>query len=473
MTTNQTKTKGTSSDSEFLGKAPVGKLMWQLAIPAITAQVINMLYNIVDRVYIGHIAEVGALALTGVGVCSPIIVLVSAFAAFVSMGGAPRASISMGRGDDKGAEQILGSCFVFQICVSVILTIILLLFNRPLLMAFGASDNTIGYAVSYMNIYAIGTIFVQLTLGMNAFVTAQGFAKLSMYTVLIGAICNIVLDPIFIFVLNMGVSGAALATILSQAISCVWVLHILTSGRSELKLKKEYFRFNWRMLAPCLALGLSPFIMQGSESILNICFNSSLQRYGGDVAVGAMTILSTVMSFALMPLQGLAQGAQPITSYNFGAGKADRVKQSFKILVIASFAYSLLLWAFVQFFPQIFVGLFTTSAELIDFTVPALRIYTAALLIMGIQIACQMTFVSIGNAKSSIIVAIMRKFIILIPLIYILPNFFADKTFAVYLAEPIADTCAVIFTIILFAFEFRKALKKLREESARPGIANR
>lgn len=448
-------------NKEFLGTEPVGKLLFKLAVPTVIAQIINMLYNIVDRIYIGHMPGNGSLALTGVGVCMPIILIVSAFAALVSSGGAPRASISMGQGKYDKAESILGECFFLQVIISVILTIVLLVFGRSFLLAFGASENTIEYATSYMRIYALGTIFVQLTLGMNAFITAQGFAKTGMLTVLIGAVCNIVLDPIMIFVLNLGVSGAALATIISQGVSTIWVVSFLKSNKSNIRLKKEYMTLEKDVIVPCVTLGLATFIMQASESIISVCFNSSLQRYGGDIAVGAMTILSSVMQLAMLPMQGIGQGAQPIASYNFGAKNKARVKETFKWLLVSSLVYSTLLWLFIMNCPKLFASIFSPDAVLIDYTANALRIYCAALFLFGIQIACQMIFVSIGNAVDSIIVAVLRKFVLLIPLIYIVPHFVSDATTGVFLAEPIADALAVAFTATLFFFEFRKALKKL------------
>ena len=449
-------------NKEFLATEPVGKLLLKLSLPTVAAQIINMLYNIVDRIYIGHIPENGALALTGVGVCMPIIMIISAFAALVGNGGAPRASIFMGKGDKTSAEKTLGNCFSMQIIISVILTVILLLENRNILLAFGASENTIDFGVSYMNIYAFGTIFVQLTLGMNAFISAQGFAKTSMLSVLIGAVSNIILDPIFIFGLGLGVRGAACATIISQALSCIWVLHFLSGKKTYLRLQKSNFALQANIILPSLALGLSMFIMQASESVISVCFNSSLLKYGGDIAVGAMTILTSVMQFALLPLQGLGQGSQPIISYNYGAKNADRVKKTYKILVIISVCYSSLMWLLVMLFPNAFASIFTTDASLIEFTGTALRIYLACIFMFGIQIACQMTFTSIGNAKASIIVAVMRKFILLLPLIFIMPHIFtSNPTMAVYMAEPIADFLAVSFTCVLFFFEFRKAMAAL------------
>lgn len=449
-------------NKEFLGTERIGKLLFKLALPSVVAQLVNLLYNMVDRVYIGHMENVGSLALTGVGVCMPVILLVSAFAALVGMGGAPQVSIYMGKKDYKTAEKIMGNCFVFLIFISIVLTGFLYIFGEDLLLIFGASENTIGYAIDYMNIYVIGTIFVQMALGMNMFITCQGFTKISMLSVVIGAVLNIILDPILIFNFNMGVKGAALATIISQAVSAVWVVSFLAGKKSGIRLKKENFKVDFRILLPCLALGVSPFIMQATESVINICFNSSLLKYGGDVAVGAMTVLSTVMQFSMLPLQGLTQGAQPITSYNYGAGNPDRVKQSFKLLLISCFVYSMLLWSLVMIMPEKFVLMFNSDPELVSYGSWAMRIYFAVLGIFGIQIACQQTFIAIGNAKTSLFLAVFRKIILLIPLIYILPNFFADKAMAVYLAEPVADIIAVITTAILFARYFSKTLKKMK-----------
>ena len=456
------------NNKDFLGTQPVGKLLFKLAIPTVIAQLINMLYNIVDRIFIGHIPDAGSLALTGVGVTMPIIMIVSAFAGLVSSGGAPRASISMGKGDMDSAEQTLGGCFLLQVIVSIILTAVLLLFGENLLLAFGASENTIEYAVSYLNIYALGTLFVQLTLGMNAFVTAEGFTKISMVSVAIGATLNIVLDPIMIFGLNMGVRGAALATVISQAVSCIVVVTFLCSKKSILRLKRKNLNIKPKVVFPCIALGTAAFIMQASESVISICFNSSLQRYGGDIAVGAMTILTSVMQFAMLPLQGLSQGAQPIISYNYGASNAERVKAAFWLLLKINMIYATVLWALVMLIPGVFAGIFTSNAELIEFTIPALRIYMAVMFLFGIQISCQITFNSLGKALESIIVAVVRKFVLLIPLIYIVPMIWnSDRTMAVYMAEPIADFFAITFTVLLFRVRFRDALKKIQKPTGK------
>ncbi len=452
-------------NKNFLGTEPIGKLLLKLSIPTVIAQLINMLYNIVDRIYIGHIPGDGSLALTGVGVCMPVIMIVSAFAALISSGGAPRASICMGKQDNESAEKILGNCFLLQVIISFLLTAVLLIWSEDLLLAFGASENTIRYATDYMRIYAFGTLFVQLTLGMNAFITAQGFTTISMVSVLIGAICNITLDPIFIFAFHMGVKGAALATVISQAVSTVWVVLFLCGKKTLLHLRKKYMRLESKVIIPCVTLGLATFIMQASESVITVCFNSSLLRYGGDIAVGAMTILTSVMQFAMLPLQGIGQGAQPISSYNYGAKNADRVKKTFRLLLITCLAYSVSLWAAVQLVPRVFVSIFTSDASLVTFTAPMLKIYLGGLFLFGIQIACQMTFTSLGKAVNSIVVAVVRKFVLLLPLIYIMPHVVSNPTAGVYMAEPIADVIAVTFTSVLFAVQFKKALAEIRSES--------
>ena len=447
-----------------LGSGKVSKLLFSLALPTITSQIVNMLYNLVDRVYIGHmrpVDTVGALALTGVGVCLPIIMVISAFAALVGMGGAPRASIQEGRKDPEGSQNIMGNSFTLLVITALVLTLVFQLFAEPLLLTFGASENTIGYALDYMKIYSLGTLFVQVTLGMNAYITAQGFTTVSMKTVLIGAGLNTLLDPIFIFGLGMGVRGAALATILSQAVSAAWVLRFLTGPKTKWRLRWEYLRPRPKVFLPCLALGLSPFIMQSTESLIAVCFNSSLLKYGGNVAVGAMTVLTSMMQFAMMPLQGLSQGAQPIISYNFGARNARRVKDAFKCLLRSCVIYSAVLWAVVQLFPRVFVQIFNNAPELVDYAARALRIYMGTTCLFGIQIACQQTFVALGNAKTSLFLAVLRKIILLIPLIYILPNFFADKAFAVFLAEPVADFLAVCATASMFAVQFKRSMAEL------------
>ena len=452
-------------DSEFLATEKPSKLLLKLALPAVTAQLVNMLYNIVDRMYIGRLEGIGTEALAGVGACMPVILLVSAFAALASMGGAPRASIFMGRGDRESAERTMGNCMTLLLFLAALLTAALLIFQRPILLTFGALPETLPYALEYMNIYAIGTVFVQAALGMNAFITAQGFSRTSMLTVLIGAVLNIGLDPLFMFTFDMGVKGAALATILSQAVSAAWVIWFLCGRRTVLRLRLRFMAPRPKLLLPCLALGVSPFIMQATEAAINVCFNRQLALYGGALAVSAMTILASVMQFAMLPLQGLTQGAQPITSYNYGAKNASRVRASFRALLAACMIYAGALWLAVMLFPHGFAALFSTDAELIDFTARALRVYMAVGVLFGVQLACQQTFIALGNAKSSLFLAVLRKIVLLIPLIYLLPAMLPmDKTMAVYLAEPVADFLAVTATALLFAHQFPRALRALETD---------
>lgn len=446
--------------NEDLATKPVGRLLVQLSLPAIAAQVVNLLYNVVDRMYIGHIPGEGAMALTGLGVTMPLSVLIMAFASLASVGGAPRAAIMMGRGKKEEAERILGNCAAGLTVVAVVLTTLLLLFGRKALMMFGASEETIGYAWDYMSIYAIGTIAVQYSIGLNPFITTQGFTRISMMTVVIGALCNIVLDPVFIFLFGMGVKGAALATILSQAVSAVWVVRFLTGKKTTLKIRKENLRIIPSVYLPCVALGLATFVMQSTESLLTISFNSSLLRYGGDLAVGAMTILSSLMNFTLMPLQGLTQGSQPIISFNYGAGNKKRVGSCYKLLLVVCFSYSTLIWLLAMTAPQLFAMIFTSDPALTEVTVHALRIYMAVIFMFGLQIGCQQTFVSMGNAKTSLFLALLRKVFLLIPLIFILPNFMANKVDAVLLAEPVSDFIAVCVTCTLSFRAMRKYLKE-------------
>ena len=449
-----------------LGSGSVGRLLFKLAVPAIVAQVINVLYNMVDRMYIGHLPEIGETALTGVGVCFPLITAISAFAALVSMGGAPRASIFLGRGDKETAEKILGNCATALVVVGVALTAVFFAFGYQLLGLFGASADTIGYAWQYFSIYLVGTIFVQASLGLNAFINAQGYTMVGMLTVVIGAVLNIILDPILMFGFDMGVAGAALATIISQAVSAAFTVWFLCSKRSYLRLKASNLRLVGKILWPSIALGLSPFVMQLTESVISICFNTQLQIYGGDIAVGAMTILSSVMQFAMLPLQGLTQGAQPITSFNFGAGKMDRVVKAFRILLISCLTYATVLWAICEFAPQLVIGIFTPADGTLGvYTRSALRIYMAASLLFGAQIACQQTFVALGKAGISLFLAVLRKIILLVPLIFLLPRVLpiAQDT-AVFLAEPAADTLAVITTCTMFGIVFGGMVKKWKQE---------
>lgn len=446
---------------ENLGEGSVGKLLLKLAFPAIIAQMVNMLYNMVDRIYIGHIPEIGDLALTGLGLCFPVIMIISAFSSLIGSGGAPRAAIYMGKGRPEEGEKILGNCVASLLFIALTLTVLLEIFGEKILFLFGASENTIVYALPYMRIYVAGTIFVMISLGLNAFITTQGFANVAMKTVMIGAVCNIVLDPVFIFLFDMGVEGAALATVIAQGVSAMWVIRFLTGEKTKLRIRKENLRIQPQIMLPVLALGVAPFIMSSTESILNIAFNSSLSKYGGDVAVGAMTILSSILSLMFMPAQGLAQGAQPIISYNYGAGKMERVRKAYKILITTCFSYTMIFWIFLNLFPEFFVRLFNSSSpELVEKTVWALGIYMAGSGVFGIQSGVQQTFVALGQAKFSLFIACLRKIILLIPLIYILPAFMEDKIFAVFLAEPVADFISVSVAASLFFLNINKILSK-------------
>ncbi len=446
-------------DEKKLASAPVGRTLFSLSLPTVAAGVINMLYNVVDRIYIGH-TENGSLALTGVGVCLPLIMFISAFSSFVASGSASRASIFMGNGEKEKSERLMGASFSLQLCISLVLTLLILLFARPLLLSFGASSNTIGYALSYMRIYALGTVFVELTLGMNAFITAQGKTDVSMIVVMTGAFLNIVLDPLFIFVLSLGIRGAAIATVISQAVSAFLCVMFLTGRKTSLKLRKCNLRPSMSLLLPSFSLGAASFVMQSTESLISICFNSSLLKYGSDLAVGAMTICSSVMQMALLPLQGIAQGSQPLISYNYGNGNTERVRKCFRVLISVCSVYSFTVWLLVMLFPSLFSSLFSSDSALISYSSGMLRIYSMMLCLMGVLISCQMTLVSIGSALSSVIIALTRKIVLLIPLIYIMPVIFSsDKSTAVFCAEPVADFLAITFAFILFSRVFPKALR--------------
>ena len=443
-----------------LGDGSIPKLMASLAIPAVVAQVVNLLYNIVDRIYIGHIPGIGANALTGVGLFTPILMLINAFAMLAGSGGAPRAAIYMGKKDNDTAEKIVGNCFTFILACAVVLTAVFYVTAPQLLKWFGASDATLPYALSYARIYVLGSIFVLIVMGMNLFITTQGFAKISMMTTVIGAVINIVLDPIFIFVLNMGVRGASLATVLSQAVGAVWIMHFLTGNKTTLRLRKCNLRLNGKIIGPCLALGISTFVMLSTESILSISFTSSLSKYGGDIAVGAMTIITSTSQLILMPLQGICQGGQPIISFNYGAKNNDRVKKAFFTQFKACVIFTCVSWVIMMLVPQIFAGMFTSNKELVNYTAWALRIYMAGIFAMGFQISCQQSFMALGQAKVSLIMACLRKLILLIPLIFILPVFIENKVFAVFLAEPISDCIAAAVTTIVFMVKFDRILNK-------------
>ena len=446
-----------------MGTGSVKKLMVKMAVPALVGQVVNLLYNVVDRIYIGHIPEIGGAALTGVGLFTPILMLITAFSMLAGAGGAPRAAIAMGQGDKEKAEKIMGNCFTVLLLLAAVLTTVFYFTCPTLLRLFGASDNTLPYAVTYGRIYVIGSIFVLITMGMNVFITTQGFATISMLTTVIGAVINIVLDPILIFGLNMGVAGAAVATVTSQAVSAVWILLFLTGKKTILKLRLHNLKIVPAIILPCLGLGISSFVMVSTESILSISFTSSLSRYGGDVAVGAMTVLTSINQLITMPLSGICQGGQPLISYNYGAKKFDRVKEAFFCQFFVCVGYTVAFWALLMVLPNVFAGIFTSDAALVDYTAWALRIFLACGFSVGFQISCQQAFMALGQAKISLFMALLRKVILLIPLIFILPNFFADKAFAVFLAEPVADIVAAAVTTFMF---FRFFIRMLKEGKA-------
>lgn len=452
-----------------LGQEPVRRLLLKLSIPSIASNVVNMIYNLADRMYIGHMypaESAGKLALTALGICAPIIMIISAFSALLAEGGAPKAAIQDGQGNRDGAERIMANSFVLLITASIALTGIFLYLSHPILLAFGASNLTIGYADAYIRIYLIGTVFVQITAGMTAYIIAQGFTAVSLQRTLIGAGLNIILDPIFIYVLDLGVQGAALATVISQAVSCILVLKFLTGNVTKWKLRWKNFRLQPSVFMPTLALGLSPFTMRSTESLLSVCFNSSLIKYGGDLAVGTLSIMSSIVQLSLMPLHGFTQGAQPIISYNYGAGNFQRVKEAFSALMRICVLYPTALWILVELFPNIFILIFNNDEEFVSFASQSLRIFMASAFIYGIQSGCQSSFVALGNAPVSLFLAIYRKFILLIPLIYILPHFFENKTFAVYLSQPISDFIAAITTAIVFYFQFKKLSIKMKHSPA-------
>lgn len=445
-----------------MGTGSVKALMIQMALPAVVAQVVNLLYNIVDRIYIGHIPEIGGTALTGVGLFTPLLMLITAFAALAGSGGAPRAAIAMGEGRKDSAEKIMGNCFTTLMLFALVLTPVLYVLAPWLIGIFGGSENTLPYALEYGRIYILGSVLVLVVMGMNPFITTQGFSKISMLSTVIGAVINIVLDPVFIFLLDMGVRGAALATVLSQAVSAAWILRFLTGNQTNLKLQRIHLRLEKKVILPCLGLGVSSFVMISTESLLSVSFTSSLARYGGDVAVGAMTVLNSLNQLVSMPMTGICQGGQPIISYNYGAGKTNRVREAFYCQFTACIAYSGLFWCLAMAAPRLLAGIFTDDAALVNYAAWAIRIFLAAGFSVGFQMSCQQAFVALGQAKISLFMACLRKLILLIPLIFLLPLFFpnpADKAMAVFLAEPVSDFLAATVTTCTF-FRFFHRLKQ-------------
>lgn len=447
-------------NNEDMGSGSVKRWMVKMAVPAVIGQVVNLLYNIVDRIYIGHISGIGGSALTGVGLFTPILMLITAFAMLAGAGGAPRAAIAMGKGSREEAEKIMANCFTVLLILAVILTAVFSVFLPSLLRLFGASDVTLPYGTTYGRIYILGSIFVLTVMGMNPFLTTQGFSRMSMMTTVIGAGINIVLDPIFIFVLNLGVAGAALATVLSQAVSAVWILKFLTGKKTLLKLKSGNMILERKIIAPCLGLGVSSFVMVSTESLLSISFTSSLSRYGGDVAVGAMTVLTSINQLIMMPMQGVCQGGQPLMSFNYGARKLNRVKEAFFCQFLTCVTYTAVFWSLLMLFPNAFAGIFTSDTALVEYTAWAIRVFLAGCFSVGFQLSCQQAFMALGQAKTSLIMACLRKLILLIPLIFILPLFFENQAFAVFLAEPVSDILSAVVTTAVFARFFRKLMKE-------------
>jgi len=446
-----------------LGAGSVRKLMVQLAVPALIAQLVNLLYNIVDRIYIGHIPEIGAAALTGVGLFTPLLMLITASAMLPCAGGAPRAAIAMGKGENAQAEAITGNCFTLLLILAAVITPLLYCLAPRLLTAFGASEATLPYALAYGRIYILGSVFVLIVMGMNPFITTQGFSRISMLTTVIGAAINLVLDPVFIFGLGMGVKGAAIATVMSQFVSALWILRFLTGQKTILKLRRSCLRLQPAVFLPCLGLGVSTFVMLSTESLLSISFTSSLARFGGDVAVGAMTVLTSLSQLITVPLTGVCQGGQPLISYNYGAKKYERVKEAFYCQFFVCVGYCTVFWLLLQLFPRSFAGIFTGDEALVSYTAWAIRIYLALIFTLGFQLSCQQAFMALGQAKVSLIMALLRKVILLIPLIFLLPLFAApeNKVFAVFLAEPVSDLIAAAVTTTLF-FRFFRGLTKYR-----------
>lgn len=440
-----------------LGEGSVGKLLINLAVPAIIAQMVNLLYNIVDRIFIGRMAN-GEIAMAGIGVAMPIIMIISAFSYLIGSGGAPLTAIKMGEKNNDEAEKIMSNSFSMLLIIGVSLTIVFLLFKEPILWAFGASETTINYALDYLTIYVMGTLFVQIALGMNPFINTQGFAKIGMLTVLIGAVINIALDPILIFTFDMGVKGAALASIIAQGVSTLFALNFLFGKKSILKIRKKYLKLDKKIVGSILALGIAPFIMQATESLVLVSLNNQLSRFGGDLAIGAMTIMSSIMQIILLPANGLTQGAQPIISYNYGAKNIDRVKKTFKYTVLATLSYTFFMCLILMIAPEMVVKIFNNDPSLLEITSWSIKIYFAGIFIFGIQAACQSTFLALGQAKISLFLALLRKIILLVPLIFILPIIMEEKLFAVLLAEPVADVTAVLITSICFTVFYKKTL---------------
>jgi len=451
------ETKQNKSNEE-LASGNLNRLIFSMAIPTIVAQLINILYNIVDRIYIGHIHGVGASALTGVGIALPVITLISAFSAFVGMGGAPLSSIWYGKGDKEHAERILGNGTSMLLVFSVVLMLVFYIWQEPLLYAFGASPDTIGYASVYLSWYLLGTFSVELALGLNTYIIAQGDSRTAMLSVLIGAVLNIALDPLFIFAFHMGVRGAAIATILSQTVSAVWVVKFLTGKKAVLKIRLKYLKLDGKIIKNICALGISPFVMRATESLISIVMNRGLQKYGGDLYVGSLTIMQSVMQLMSAPLAGFTQGVQPIISYNFGAGNFDRVRQTYRKMIGICGGFSFVTTLLVMIFPAVFAKMFTEEADVISLVSDKMPLFMCGMLLFGVQMAIQPTFLALGQAKLSLFIAMLRKVLLLVPLAVILPVFMGVN--GVYVAEPVSDFVSAGTAMTLFYFNINKILSK-------------
>ena len=445
-----------TTENELMGTEKLSKLMLKMAIPSILAQIINILYNIVDRIYIGRIPDVGINALTGVGVTFPILTFISAFSAFVGAGGAPLSAIWLGKGDRDKAEKIMGNGVFLLIVFSVLCMAAFYIFMRPVLYAFGASDSTYGYASSYLSIYLVGTLLVQLVLGLNPYIITQGRSTHAMVSIVVGAVTNIVLDPIFIFVFKMGVRGAAVATVISQLFSAVWTGYVLCDKKSTLKIKLKFLKPDFKIIGHICALGVSPFIMRSTESLVGIVLNRGLQLYGGDLHVATVTVMQSIMQLIFAPISGFTQGVQPIISYNYGAGKFHRVKRTYRSMIGICFAFSLVATLLTIFLPRFFASMFTTDITLIELVGRQMPVFMFGMLFFGLQMGIQPTFLGLGEAKLSLFIALLRKVLLLVPLAIILPKFFG--VWGIYYAEPISDILSATIATLLFIFNIRRIL---------------
>lgn len=432
-------------------------LVFKMALPAVAAQFVNLLYNIVDRIYIGHIPEIGTDALAGVGVTTSIVILISAFSSIVGAGGAPLAATALGQGNRERAGRILGNGFILLIFFTLFTSVVTYLFMEPILLLVGASENTLQYAVDYLSVYLFGTMFVEISTGLNTFINAQGRPAIAMWSVVIGALLNIVLDPLFIFVFDMGVKGAAIATVLSQACSAIWIVHFLISDKASLRLEKRYLKLHRNIVSAIVALGVSPFIMASTESLVGFVLNGSLKHFG-DIYVSALAIMQSAMQFVSVPLTGFAQGFIPIVSYNYGHRDNARVKECFRIVVIFMFSFNMLLMLFMILFPDIIASAFTSDRQLTDTVDGMMPLFLSGMTIFGLQRACQNMFVALGQAKISIFIALLRKVILLVPLALILPRFLGVE--GIFAAEAISDATAAICCTLLFAYFFPRILKR-------------